>query len=106
MMARCERNGPQPSASEVANRMDSSSPQSSESVLAESRVAEELGLERMEIYLLASKLKFGQFDTITHLLTFTEAEVDEMARQLGVVRRKHRDPAEADLQSIPEPGAE
>jgi len=86
--------------------MDKIPQQPSSGVLTERHVADELGLERVEVYLLASKLKLGKFDTITHLLTFTEAEVDEIARRLEVARRKRREPAESDRKSIPEPNSE
>ena len=76
------------------------------SVVTERRAAEELGVEQMEMYLLAAKYGAGHFDSLTHLLTFTDAEVDELAARLGVVRQKLREPSEADRQVIPEPGSE
>ena len=74
--------------------------------LTERRVAEELGVERMEVYLLAAKYGAGHFDSLTHLLTFTDKEVDELAARLGIERRKRSGPSEGDLQVIPEPGSE
>jgi len=74
--------------------------------LTERGAAEELGVERMEIYLLAAKYGAGHFDSLTHLLIFTDKEVDELAARLGIQRRKRSGPSEGDLQVIPEPGSE
>jgi hypothetical protein len=86
--------------------MSGSSQRASKGALTEQRVAEELGIDRIEIYLLASKHKLGHFDSVTHLLTFTEGEVEELAARLGIDRRKSREAAAAEHRSIPDPNSE
>jgi hypothetical protein len=74
--------------------------------LSDRQLAEELGVEQMEIYLVAARFKRGHFDPLTHLLTFTEKEADELAARLGRARKKISRPTEGDLKAIPEPGSE
>ena len=74
--------------------------------LTESRVAEELGVDRLELYLVAAEQHLGQYDVLTHLMVFSDAEVDALAARLGVTRRRTPQLSEAQKQTIPEPGAE
>jgi hypothetical protein len=76
------------------------------SELTESQVAAELGIDRLELYLVAAAEKAGRYDPLTHLLTFRDEEVDRLAARLGVARRRASQLSEAQKQSIPEPGAE
>ena len=48
-----------------------------------SSVANRVAVERMEVYLLAVALKLGRYDSVTHLLTFTEAEVEALEAYLN-----------------------
>jgi len=74
--------------------------------LTESRVAEELGLDRLELYLAAAQQKIGRYDSLTHLMVFTDEEVDTLARRLGITRRKKTAPGESQRRIIPEPTSE
>ena len=76
------------------------------SELTESQVAAELGIDRLELYLVAAAEKMGRYDPLTHLLTFREEEVDALAARLGVKRRRTPQLSETQKQTIPEPGAE
>jgi len=73
----------------------------------ESQAADELGVDRLELYLAAAEQKLGHYDGLTHLFVFSDAEVDALAERLGVTRRRRRDPAVAAAQrAIPEPTGE
>lgn len=72
----------------------------------ERRVCDELGINQLELYLVSSKFKLGTFDSLTHLLTFTEKEVDEIAARLGIVRRRRAELTDAQRNSAPEPTGE
>ena len=74
--------------------------------LTENQVAAELGIDRLELYLVAAAEKAGHYDPLTHLLTFRDEEVDAFAARLGVTRRKIPALSEAHKQAIPEPSAE
>jgi hypothetical protein len=74
--------------------------------LTESRAAEELGVDRLELYLAAAEQHLGHFDVLTHLLVFSDEEVDRLAARLGVARRRASQVSEAQKQAIPEPNAE
>jgi hypothetical protein len=74
--------------------------------LTESRVAEELGIDRLELYLAAAEQRLGHFDAVTHLLVFSDEEVDALAAHLGVTRRRTPPLTGAQKQAIPDPGAE
>lgn len=76
------------------------------SELTESQVAAELGIDRLELYLVAATEKAGRYDPLTHLLTFRDEEVDRLAARLGVARRRTPQLSEAQKKAIPEPGAE
>ena len=76
------------------------------SELTESQVAAELGIDRLELYLVAATEKAGRYDALTHLLTFNDDEVDALAARLGVTRRRTPELGEARRQAIPDPGAE
>jgi len=75
------------------------------SELTESQVAAELGIDRLELYLVAATEKAGCYDPLTHLLTFRDDEVDTLAARLGVTRRRTPHFSEAH-KTIPEPGTE
>jgi len=72
----------------------------------ERRVCDELGINQLELYLVASKHKLGTFDSLTHLLTFSEKEVEEMAARLGIVRRRRAELTDAQRTSAPDPTGE
>lgn len=74
--------------------------------LTESRVAEQLGIDRLELYLVAAAEKRGRYDPLTHLLTFRDEDVDAMARRLGVTRRRGVEASEEQRRAIPEPTGE
>lgn len=74
--------------------------------LTESRVAEELGLDRLELYLAAAQEKIGRYDALTHLVVFTDKEVDTLARRLGLARRKKTARDDSKRRVIPEPSGE
>ena len=61
------------------------------SELTESQVAGELGIDRLELYLASAAFRLGRYDSITHLLYFSEEEADEIAAQLGLTRKKLSD---------------
>lgn len=75
--------------------------------LTEGQVAAELGVSRFELYLAATEMKLGRYDPLTHLLLFSDAEVDALARRLGLARR-HTPPLSepAPRAAIPEPDGE
>ena len=50
--------------------------------LTESSMANRLGVERLEVYLLAAALKLGSYDSITHLLLFSDDEASAMESHL------------------------
>ena len=74
--------------------------------LTEGRVAAELGLDRLELYLAAAELQAGRFDPLTHLRVFTEEEVKRLAQRLGVKRRRISELTDAQRGNIPEPASE
>lgn len=75
--------------------------------LTERQVIEELGLDRMELYLAATAERLGRHDAISHLLVFSEEEVDALAARLGIARRKRPGPSTGiDLGRVPEPSSE
>ena len=74
--------------------------------LAEGHVADELGLDRLELYLAAAAAKLGHYDALTHLLVFADSEVDALAAHLGVKRRRQTELTKAQGNSIPEPTSE
>lgn len=74
--------------------------------ISEGQAAEELGIERFELYLAATEQKLGQYDALTHLLVFADAEVDQLAARLGVTRRRRGQSSEATRAAIPEPSGE
>ncbi len=53
-------------------------------LLSERQVAAALGIELLELYLLAAELRVGRFDSLTHLLVLTPGEVERIAARLGV----------------------
>ena len=74
--------------------------------ITEGQVAEELGLDLLELYLAAAAAKLGHYDTLTHLLVFADSEVDALAAHLRVTRRRRRELTKAQGNSIPEPTSE
>jgi len=74
--------------------------------LTEGQAAAELGINRLELYLVAAAERAGRYDPLTHLLTFRDDEVDRLAARLGVTRRRASPLSEAQKQAIPEPNAE
>jgi hypothetical protein len=76
------------------------------SELTEGRAAGELGIDRLELYLLAAAEKIGRFDSLTHLLLFRDEEVDALAARLGVTRRRNAVLSEEQRGAIPEPTGE
>jgi hypothetical protein len=76
------------------------------SELTEGRAAGELGIDRLELYLLAVAEKIGRFDSLTHLLLFRDEEVDALAARLGVTRRRNVVLSEEQRRAIPEPTGE
>ncbi len=74
--------------------------------LTEHQVVEELGLDRLELYLIASAERLGRHDSISHLLVFSDEEVDVLAARLGLQRRRRNRPPATALPQIPEPAGE
>lgn len=74
--------------------------------ITEGQAAEELGVNRFELYLAAAEQRLGEYDALTHLLVFADSEVDSLAQRLGVTRRRRREADPATMRAIPEPGAE
>ena len=76
--------------------------------LTERQVCEELGLDQVELYLIATAEKVGRHDPVSHLMVFSDEEVDALAARLGVPRRKRAEPQRADvnLPQLPEPSSE
>ncbi len=64
--------------------MSASTPSAQRRALTEGVVANYLGLERLEIYLLACQLGVGQYDSVTHLLMFTDDDAARMAAEIGL----------------------
>jgi len=75
--------------------------------VTERQVLEELGLDRMELYLAATAEKLGRYDPVSHLLVFSDEEVEALAARLGVARCRRPEPGTpAPLEKIPEPKGE
>ncbi len=74
--------------------------------LTKRQVIEELGLDRLELYLIASAEKLGRHDPVSHVLLFSDEEVEALAARLGLVRRRRKEPGAASLDQIPEPTGE
>jgi hypothetical protein len=74
--------------------------------LTESQVAAELGLDKLQLHLAAASHRIGLYDPATHLLVFTEEEVNSLAAKLGISRRPRREPSAEELARIPEPSEE
>ena len=72
----------------------------------ERQVADELGIDRLELHLAAAHAKLGHYDGITHLLVFSDAEVDELAARLGLARRRQLSSSSSTRAAIPEPSGE
>lgn len=81
-------------------------PKPGERTFTEGETAEELGLDKLELHLAAAAQRLGRYDPLTHLLVFSDAEVDELAARLGIKRRRREDPGDADKAKIPEPSEE
>ncbi len=77
-----------------------------ERALTERQAAEELGLDRLQLHLAAAQQRLGRYDAITHLLMFSDAEVDALAAHLGVKRRLWNDLGAAEQAKIPDPHGE
>ncbi len=75
-------------------------------ILTERQVAEELNLDRLELYLLAASERLGRHDPVSHLMIFSEAEVEKLAERLNVRRQPRKEPSPAELARIPEPEQE
>jgi hypothetical protein len=62
----------------------------------------------MELYLVATAERLGRHDAISHLLVFSEEEVDALAARLGIRRRckEPEPPTGVDLGRVPEPNSE
>ncbi len=67
---------------------------------------EELGLDRLELYLIASAEKLGWHDPVLHVLVFSDEEVEALAARLGLTRRRRKEPAASSLEHSPEPSGE
>ena len=74
--------------------------------LTEGQVADELGIDRLELYLLVAAEKVGRYYPLTHLLIFHDEEVDTMARRLGVARHHRAGLTDTQRRAIPEPTGE
>jgi hypothetical protein len=55
--------------------------------LSEGLFIEETGADRMQVHLAAAALNLGRYDSVTHLLRFSEREADLLATELGVTRK-------------------
>lgn len=73
--------------------------------ISEGRLIEETGIDRLELYLILAADRLGQYDSVSHLLYFTEEEADAIAAQLGIPRKKKL-PITALGEAIPSPGKE
>lgn len=51
--------------------------------ISEREIIRQLGIERLELYLLMAALQVGRYDSITHLLYFTVEEAERVAAELG-----------------------
>lgn len=51
--------------------------------ISERMLINALGVEQLELYLLMATQRLGQYDSITHLLYFTEEEAARIAAELG-----------------------
>ena len=74
--------------------------------LTEGQVAEELGLDRLELHLVAVEQRLGSYDPLTHLLMFSDAEVDALAQRMGVKRRRRVELSVVEEAKIPDPSGE
>jgi len=59
-------------------------------VFTEGEVARRLGVDRLEVYLLAASENVGQFDNSTHLLMFTPSELQRLAARVGREQRRQQ----------------
>ncbi|GEM_PF-3848667 len=55
--------------------------------LTEGMFIEETGVDRMQLHLAAAALNLGKYDSVTHLLRFSEREAGLVAKELGVTRK-------------------
>jgi len=74
--------------------------------LTERQVAAELGIDRLEVYLLAAEQRVGRYDPASHVLLFSEAEVDTLAARLSVTRCRQKEVSQSTREKIPEPNRE
>ncbi len=74
--------------------------------LTERQVIEELGLDRLELYLIASAERLGRHDPVSHVLIFSDEEVEALATRLGLARRRRKEPPATSLEHVPEPSGE
>ena len=78
--------------------------------LTERRVAAALSIDRLELYLVAAEQHVGRYDPVTHLLTFSPAEVARIAARLGIPPPQFEEglPEVPDraLKGVPEPSGE
>ena len=72
----------------------------------EGQAADELGIDRLELYLAAAKFRIGRYDALTHLLVFHDDELDALAAHLGIARRPTAALHASQQASIPDPEEE
>ncbi len=79
--------------------------------LTERLVADIFSIDRLELYLAASELRVGRYDSMTHLLSFTLAEVQRIAARLEIPwkvieERLAAATRRAGVSGVPEPAGE
>ena len=55
--------------------------------LTEGMFIEETGVDRLQLHLAVAALNLGRYDSVTHILRFSDREADLVAKELGVTRR-------------------
>lgn len=58
--------------------------------ISEGRLIEETGVERLELYLILAAHRTGRYDSISHVLYFSEEEADQIATLVGRGRKKEQ----------------
>ena len=62
--------------------------------ISEGRLIEETGADRLELYLILASQRIGWYDSISHVLYFSEEEADQVAALVGRPRKKEQAAAE------------
>lgn len=73
--------------------------------VSEGQLTEETGVDRLQLHLASAAHRLGQYDSVSHVLYFSEEEANQVAAVMGL-RRRPRPADAAALKDIPGPGGE